>query len=70
LIFLCGSTVRDPALACCGEAVSAGLTDGLSAALVFVVEGDVSDRGVQPNGVVFGSHTVQFGFKCGGLQIF
>ena len=34
------------------EACLAGLADGFSAAVVFVVGGDVADAGVQPDGVV------------------
>ena len=35
-----------------GEAVAAGLADGVAAAGVFVVGGDVADGFVQPHGVV------------------
>jgi hypothetical protein len=39
---------------------------GLDAALVFIVGGDASDR-VQPHGVVFGSHALEFGLEFGGV---
>ena len=39
------------------QAVVAGLSDGLSAAFVFVVGGDVADRLVQVNRIVFRSHS-------------
>jgi hypothetical protein len=39
------------------KTVTAGLPDGLPAAFVFVVGGDVTDRLVQTNRIVFGSHS-------------
>jgi hypothetical protein len=54
------------------ETVAAGLPDS-PAAVVFVVGGDVADRLVQSNGIVFGPHSCYFGFEKGrfsdGLQV-
>jgi hypothetical protein len=43
----CGSTVGDAGCAGGGEPVAAGLAYGVTAAVVFVVGGDVTDPGVQ-----------------------
>ena len=52
MISLLGSTVVDPGLSGCDQPVAAGLTNGLAASGVFVLGGDVPDRGVQPDDVV------------------
>ena len=49
------------------EAVAASSADGLTAAAVLVVGSDVPDRFVQPNGIVFSSHSFQFGFQDDGV---
>ena len=61
------STVCDACLSCRGESVTAGLADGVSAAVVFVVGGDVADAGVQPDGVVLDPDAVEFGGKVAGV---
>jgi hypothetical protein len=62
-----GSTVCHPRLSCRGEAVAAGLADGVAAAVVFVVGGDVADAGVQPDGVVLGLDAVVFEGELAGV---
>lgn len=44
-----------------GHAVDAGFAEFGSAAFVFVVGGDVADRGVEPDLVVLAAHDVEFG---------
>ena len=39
------------------ETVAAGLADGLTATAVFVVGSDIPDRLLEPNRVVFSSHS-------------
>jgi hypothetical protein len=59
--------VLEAALPGAVEAVAAGLADGLTAAAVLVVGSDVPDRFVQPNRIVFSSHSFQFGFQDDGV---
>lgn len=47
------------------ESVAAGLSDGFAAASVLIVGSDVADRLVQPDGIVFRSHSCEFGFEQG-----
>lgn len=49
------------------EALDACLTDGVTAAFVFVVGGDVADALVEADVVVVAAHTVEFGFEHGGV---
>jgi len=50
------------------EACLAGFADGFSAAVVFVVGGDVADAGVQPDGVVVDSGDGELGAQGGRVQ--
>jgi len=43
------------------QPLTAGRSDGLAAAGVFVVGGDVADPGVQPDGVVLGADGLGLG---------
>ncbi len=61
------STVGDAGLTCAGQAVAAGLPDGLAASFVFVVGGDIPDRGVQPDPVVFEAALGEFGVEFAGI---
>ena len=53
--------VGDALLACVGEPLFAGRSDGLAFAPVFLVGGDISDAGMKPNGVVVGPSDLEFG---------
>ncbi len=46
------------------EALAAGFTDGVAAAVVFVVGGDVADAGVQAHGIVLGPDRAVDARKC------
>ncbi len=50
-----------PAVAGLFEAGFAGLADGLTSSVVFVVGGDIADAGVQPDGVVVLSDHCELG---------
>jgi len=63
----CASTVCDAVLACPGEPVAAFPADGITSAFVFVVGGDVADRGVQAHSVVFQAHLVELGVELAGV---
>jgi hypothetical protein len=56
-----------PAKAGLFESCFAGLADGLASSFVFVVRGDVSDAGVEPDPVVARPRDLQFGAQGGGL---
>ena len=49
------------------HAVGAGCADGVAAAVVFVVGGDVADRFVQPDAVVVDPDAFEFGGEGGGV---
>ncbi len=49
------------------EPGAAGGADGLAAAVVLVVGGDVADALVQPHGVVEGAQPVRLGFELAGV---
>ena len=51
-----------------GESVAAGLADGVAAALVFVVGGDVADRLVERDRVVVGPDPLEFGGEHLGID--
>lgn len=50
-----------------GEAVAAGLADGVATPFVLVVGSDISDALVEPNGVVVAAHPFELGGKYGGV---
>ena len=50
-----------------GESVASGLSDGVAAACVFVVGGDVADRLVEADRVVVVSDAFEFGGEDGGV---
>jgi len=62
-----GLTVVDPGLAGGEQAVASGLAQGVAAAMVLVVGGDVADAGVQPDGVVLLADRVQLQCQLGGV---
>ena len=61
------SMVIDALLAGEPQPLAAGGADPLAASFVFVVGSDVSDRGVQPDRVVFDADPSEFGSEDGGV---
>ena len=58
------AVVVEPVLAGLLQAVLAGLSDGFSASVVFVVGGDVADGLVESDVVVVAADSVQLGFEA------
>jgi hypothetical protein len=59
--------VGEPLFAGSGEALPAGVADGVSAAVVFVVGCDVADGFVEADGVVEASDPVELGVEDDGV---
>jgi hypothetical protein len=67
LLGLLVSTVLDAVESCGVQSVAAVLADGLASSFVFVVGGDVADRGMQPDRVVLGADPGEFGVEFAGV---
>ena len=67
LFSCCTSTVVQACLAGSIEPLTTAQPDGLTASFVFVLGGDVADRGVQPDRVVLGPDAVEVGGEVGGV---
>ena len=55
--------IREPLFAGSCETLPAGLSDGFTAAVVFVVGGDVADGFMEADGVVERPHPFRFGVE-------